>query len=1357
MREGEQSFYSEGETREPEQALKNDKTIQEWINDWIEERRQKEGGKFIVNFGFTQEELDRKPADLKEVKEIFEERIKKIDEATQSGEPNFLWQIIPFIEQKVGGQGGEYRSESTESSSKLGSLEDIQGKYVEIFNKFKDKGILIEEKDSPTGWRFLKPETMSEKEFKDAIIEALDTYLEYLNYIKNNHPGKAKEILEKLKDPRLEIDQAIEDWQKQKEKITASSRKNLEALGIVIVAPGVMPEVDKESSEIVSEAPLSKSAATKEGEKKDEQQGEEELADGKVKEIRERFKGEGKRLEIRIEEISEIVSKYVEEGRIILYSRGEEARAREIELYSNFILKIIEKSESRMFLLDREAAIDAIVMGVNAKIDQIVNQRAEDALRGKQKELKWWQVIKKMKYHTAEAAYRMRMRHTLRDAIIENGNLFIEGEFDKKGNFKVADSEHNKDGSDQELQSMIGTYLLTGEALERGNLINDERLDSLVFEYVNGRISGEEYKSRLEELIEERKSIWDERLKGEEIAHNLNPEQLEALRNHIVSMEMMDINTLLDLKVNVETLRGQPGLYTNEVNLNRLDKAVVWVQKNKILNKFLNPTAVAWIGVGLGFTARSLFSKTGSMILPVVGLATGTLGAIGYGAARRNMELKYDRWLGTMKKACGVEPGPEDKRLARIMGQTYEMKAYNELIDQLRSGDPEQIKQAVIETKARLMAGRERKVDLISYHSMETIESDKLSLVQALATAERALRDNGIEVDENEITNRKEELIREALEKDSEFTQFKRKEVLKSAAIAGAIAGACSAVSFYGTRWIHEKILGTKGPKGEKVSRLIEDGKSGRTTMTETIQVKRQPDGLYEFVDARGNKVSGVKIENGIPNFEGKQLPPGWKIESRGVIVNQSGQEVYRGPIYDVRTGRLTEEAQRYFNTHGIQRNPDGTFVQDALGGKFERMNGAEVDRIRVWHGYPNKKHPTGRITGIHGEQLYGTQHVNNELRLYSGANRDGTAYLDMGRMINDPEDPFRHLSGIKEIPGARYTSQFNTNVEPLNFPGRFDPQRHGFLISMRDHDPNPVWIPADTNGHMDISDPILKDIIVNKKFKYIEACYRHPSEGLRVLATEVGDGTGSIPPPESLNWIQDTLISAPGKRPTGIPIPIVPFPRKPLEEGRGKEGPSPYKPGMVIVPPEIREIAIEYWQEREKVITVKEETYKKITEIMKRLDQRRRDLKEAKENISKIVKKTILGFLLSKCEWILNTKEGTIQIKRPTTGDLVTFRITPEEGKEAKEEVGRPEEFRDWEEAIWNEDLRQQQEEESRRKKPHYKFTIDSIVKLFQRTDKEARDLLQTPEALQFYENNRKIIEKKLAEVRRKRERTKK
>ena len=79
----------------------NEKTIKEIIDDWVKSR-QESGEKTIkVDFGFSEEELDQRPAKLIEVRKIFEDQLKKIDEKLQPGEPNILWQIMPFIEAQL--------------------------------------------------------------------------------------------------------------------------------------------------------------------------------------------------------------------------------------------------------------------------------------------------------------------------------------------------------------------------------------------------------------------------------------------------------------------------------------------------------------------------------------------------------------------------------------------------------------------------------------------------------------------------------------------------------------------------------------------------------------------------------------------------------------------------------------------------------------------------------------------------------------------------------------------------------------------------------------------------------------------------------------------------------------------------------------------------------------------------------------------------------------------------------------------------------------------------------------------------------------------------------------------------------
>ncbi|MEI6660047.1 MAG: hypothetical protein WCK91_01325, partial [bacterium] len=456
-----------------------------------------------------------------------------------------------------------------------------------------------------------------------------------------------------------------------------------------------------------------------------------------------------------------------------------------------------------------------------------------------------------------------------------------------------------------------------------------------------------------------------------------------------------------------------------EAHFNTVDKLVDKMKKSKI-GRFISP-AVLSTGVGLAY---SVSVGLGTRVLKSKATAYGTFGAsVAISAALAGMNesqrLAEERKQHGLEMAEGQTYEEGSKRREQMEEYQYNMESAAGLTQRLQSaiesGDSSQVMSVVSQIEARNSINAKKKVDLISYSSIGSVEKERTSMTILVAKAKVDLRKKveaglvsgipeGKTFDEymtSLVKTTESSLLGgdAGLDaKDKAFSKYKAKRViykvgltLVTGLVLGAIAQEGVALAKDKVQGLVEGSLGTGGPHVQMQTPLdhLRSWMSGHSTHT----------GLGHSIN---QSVSGH-------NFK---LPPGTSLHS-----NSDG-------TFDIlRDGHtVSSHAPIHFNANGdmdhasmVRLGKDGIVasnVHSVVGGTREVTVTADdymkahpekmTHVVRSWMDndtpmYPDPNHP-GHLLGADLNELrtqWGGVHG-------TGIDANGDYVLNVQHMTND-------------------------------------------------------------------------------------------------------------------------------------------------------------------------------------------------------------------------------------------------------------------------------------------------------------------------------------------------------------------
>ena len=621
--------------------------------------------------------------------------------------------------------------------------------------------------------------------------------------------------------------------------------------------------------------------------------------------------------------------------------------------------------------------------------------------------------LKKMWYRAWEEGYRQQLIDEERKKILGEGNkanwlkrkLFGAKEFDATGKKNLFAGTASEGENKTELTALAERfskgYIKESEGEQKEQLQDPEfnsQLNDLVFKYVEGGLSDEEFEKQKDEMIAAIGKKYPESFAaGKLTADNFleAAREFKKIHEHSKKLARVDINLGIDLGNAKQAIKTQ-------ANLKWTDRMIAKLQKYPGIGHVFTPGSVGF-GVSVG---GYLFKKP----LYFVGGAAGAGGILG--GMRRNFEQKRDLEMHRIEAAMGNEIadyGPAAKRRQEMEKYVHEMKNASEVSAELASlraafeagPSPENaaaLTKLLAETEARMSLSEERQRDLISFDGETTLERGRLFLLKELAEAKVKLGNKGFDSNIAGSQDYKDFMASlggnmDKLEKSEKYKRWK--ENTKAAAV-GAVTGlVVGGLAQQGAAEI-----------GDRVSWLSWLRPGGRATGMER---------LYHFVKgdlptapsgAGLAEVVGIAGAHGTVKIDGStELVQNRSTGLWNLVDKADHTKILAEMDIDPASGQLTPRPGSFDHnlidfssrTAGGGHRSVAEWMQDSRAGL---PKGANMEHLHTEMFYDNDT-PAPKFDF-------------NELRFYMHADPHGNITMDAGKIREYLEENFSQVSGSR-------------------------------------------------------------------------------------------------------------------------------------------------------------------------------------------------------------------------------------------------------------------------------------------------------------------------------------------------------
>lgn len=619
-----------------------------------------------------------------------------------------------------------------------------------------------------------------------------------------------------------------------------------------------------------------------------------EIKNGKIKTRYAEFREFVDNKEKILEDIRNNVAKYAKEkdfkkrAKDMLKKTLENASPsnRALMLYSLDAANLKEAVENLAKILEESVKgrkdvvknIDVVFVNIEEKLKRIAERIADERLDREMKEIgpqSWKQLYRVDKFaakwwkRNAMEGYREKYVTDITKRLKEDPKyrtelMKLDREEVKPGYFNKLKGNTPEESTREELNTDLdaiaerfgmswaekedSSYLTSNESI--ANQPNEEiqkRLGEMCVLYAEDKITEDQFRKALKkEIIPQIQSLQDP--PNEEVIAYLKSEKtlledateadiekaglLDKLNAHKKGLIALDLD---NLRINIALGKAQNvDVKTKVRDLNWMDrytrKGVEYVQKNKLLGRFVNPATVAVVGYGLGnITAQIAANQwfrygtlaTVGILAPstapaIAAIATGCLLGGAFSYLRQNKENLYMKAQKERREALNIKHDEDEEKspgTGILNPRSFERRLEKgerlyfktpvaELVASLdvqNTPDEDTLRANLAKAIVLNEVSEVNRVDLIKWDGELTIESQRLMLLRAIA--EGKVRLKGMNPltraeDLNEEVEKAKTYIFENNIKVTEknFNRFKTWENLKAAGTGAVLGGSISAL-----------------------------------------------------------------------------------------------------------------------------------------------------------------------------------------------------------------------------------------------------------------------------------------------------------------------------------------------------------------------------------------------------------------------------------------------------------------------------------------------------------------------------------------------------------------------------------
>jgi hypothetical protein len=700
----------------------------------------------------------------------------------------------------------------------------------------------------------------------------------------------------------------------------------------------------------------------------------------------------------------------------------------------------------------------------------------------------------------------------------------IDFEAEKKAAAEILVRKAEKEAADEELNKGTDGLLRYGET--KDSEIDEkfnENVKELIKEYVSSEdMKKEDFEKQKEELIN--KAFAGDRsklFKKENVVDNLF-EIAEGIKQ---SSDLEKALAEMDNDFSIIIGKARSGLRT-EAELSGFDKFIQKVQESR-LSAIIEPATI-------GIVAASIYSlanfgaqrATRSVLANISTMGAAGIFGVAYGSARRNKELKMDFAMHQREMATGGKIEKDSNRrnkMEEFRVETRSAKSSISELDKLMGAEvfgPDQYKAAreiLIDLKARIEAGDEKNVDLISYSGILEVQRERNELDIKIAEAELFLEGEDKvslrEGDENiseAINNRKASLVKEKDSKAKLFNKYKNIEVVKAGAKGAAVGLIVGAVVFEAYDLYKDYIAPLGLANSEAIAINGNDQVSFK--LPRGVEIGYDENGACQLIQGKEVIVDNVSFNpDGTLSSETEQM-----MGNAGIIVEGGDVPIDGSSKQSVLTDSECAGRSEFERIYRDGWDDNNTPMHQGADGKW---HGADLNETRLVMG------------GVSG----------------TGIDSEGNYVLDVSQMTRG--------GSFHEGFSDDYAEALKNKTLKLNLSLSEDTQRH--VVSVDFNEDGQAIIKKDSTVAQMFFENKDGHAVFKGRFAEVAHIVGEKTDGdvVRILATAEGVGVegATIIEPSEIIGHDYTLIMPENFSP--IPIPVVPFARDPLEKlGKDKE-----------------------------------------------------------------------------------------------------------------------------------------------------------------------------------------------------------
>ncbi|MCF7831616.1 MAG: hypothetical protein K9M36_01870 [Candidatus Pacebacteria bacterium] len=416
----------------------------------------------------------------------------------------------------------------------------------------------------------------------------------------------------------------------------------------------------------------------------------------------------------------------------------------------------VPKSEEEISEDAKNKALEKIKKGISVvNIEEIAEAEAKKAADAYMTESKSGAgFIKKLWKHTFfDEYYRQREINKVREEIKNTGNIYTRrSEKSNPDHVAAMGAITERFVSEYEGTLSEGEEKKVLDAKDAKTITAKTNIQDIVQKYAQGLISKEIFineKNRVLNTLEN-----DDTTKGPNMyADNL----LEIAENARLAVEHGASIKELDLETNIILGKAKSSLKT-EAHFNMVDRGVDWMKKSKV-GRFVSP-AVLSTGVGIAY---SLSVGMGKKVLGSQAAAWGTFGAAvavssAFAGMNESQRVALERAQHGLEMAEGGTFEKDSKRREQINEHQYQMEKSsvlatklrglvfekdaegNETIKNIKEEEMSAIFAQLASIEARNSLNAKKRIDLISYTDIGSVEKERTDLTILTAKAKVELR-----------------------------------------------------------------------------------------------------------------------------------------------------------------------------------------------------------------------------------------------------------------------------------------------------------------------------------------------------------------------------------------------------------------------------------------------------------------------------------------------------------------------------------------------------------------------------------------------------------------------------------------